>query len=121
MISINPSDDSVRLILTLTDKTTIEDPAYKLVLNSPYTNKTYRVDLGENASTYRFRYDEFILDSEIFKNMEVGIYFYSIYQTEEESNPIEVGLFKIIGEVETGYLTLPQDETDDDYLVYSPQ
>lgn len=120
MITIDPNLETVRFILTLTDKTTVENPEYTLVLYSPYTKKTYRTALGENISAYKFRYDEFILNSEIFKSMEAGAYFYSIYQTTEEQNPIEVGLLKIIGQGNERFISITPNETDDDFIVYNP-
>lgn len=119
MITIDTTQSSVGLILTLAEKTTVESPDYKLVLYSPFTKKNYRVELGVNTSSFTFRYDEFILDSEIFKSMEEGVYFYSIYQTSVEENPIEVGLLKIKGEVEE-YVSITPDETEDDFITYDP-
>jgi hypothetical protein len=117
MIVIDKATETTRLIFTLTEKTDVENPIYTLVLHSPYTNKTYSLELPANTSQYKERYDEFILDTEIFKDMESGSYYYSVLEGEP-SEVIQIGLATIVQPNEPDFITVNESETTDDYIVY---
>lgn len=100
---IDKNSDSTKLYFTLSENTSIQNPFYLLVINHYTTGKKYQIILPENISQYPERIDEFLLDTQIFKDMEVGQYSYAAFQSETEPDnesslgkPIEVGMLKII-------------------------
>ena len=126
MLTIDKDISANSLIVTVTELTTISDPYYLLMIFSPYTNKTYRIELPANTSENKVRYDEFILETALFNNIGEGLYNYSIYQSSELTTdelacgvPVEIGFMKIKSSTPTEtYISLESDETENQYTVY---
>lgn len=83
--------------------------------------------MPENTSVYTERIDKFLIDGEIFKDIEVGQYYYSMYQSETESetetglgNPVETGLINVTDELpaEDQFISVTSPEADDDFITY---
>lgn len=125
MVIIDKTLQSNRLLFTLKENTTIATPIYLLVLHSPFNKTTSRFILQNNTSPFTFRYDEFIIETLIFKDLTIGTYYYSVYQTSTESldettmgKAVETGILKVVGEAVEGYVSISPVETTDDFLVY---
>jgi hypothetical protein len=127
MITIDKDSNSQILVVTVTELTTIENPCYLLVINSAFTNNTYRIQLPENSSENIVRYDEFILDTAVFNYISEGLYNYSIYQssvlTYDENalgEAVEKGFMKVTSSTATEtYISAPAVEGECQYVVYN--
>ncbi|MBN9295381.1 MAG: hypothetical protein J0I41_00150 [Filimonas sp.] len=104
MIIIDKNKDENRIIVTVSEMTTIDNPYYLLVLYSPYLDKSFRIQLPANSSSHKERYDAFILPSTVFKNYTEGRYTYSIYQSSTVADnesllgmPVETGFLTVVG------------------------
>jgi len=102
MILIDKSLQVQKLVLTLTELTTIVNPVYLLVLANDFTKISSRFVLGTNLSQDLLRYDLFTLIQPQISPLEPGNYTYSVYQssvsvTEETGlgSPIESGKARI--------------------------
>ena len=127
MITIDKDLASQILVVTVTELTTIENPYYLLVINSAFTNNTYKFQLPENSTENIVRYDEFILDTAVFNNVGEGLYNYSIYQssvlTYDEhalGATVEKGFLKVTSSTATEtYISAPEQSGEDKYVVYN--
>ena len=139
MITINKELPDNILIVTVSDVNTAINPAYQLVIESDFTNKSYSFDLPANTSPYPSRYDEFVLAMAAYAeedyseedymvdgmgSCESGLYNYKIIETTT-SKICEVGLLKIVESIKTEqqelndtYTVIEPEATDDDYIVY---
>jgi hypothetical protein len=112
MILFDKTKAEARLILTLTE--TSGDTLFSLVLHSFYTNKTYTIELGEDASQFSFRYNEYFVPASVFTNMEAGRYVFNI-QERNTGRVVERGVATILDTPEVEYVTISPDEDEDDF------
>lgn len=120
MIIIDKTKENNSIIVTVSELATIDDPTYIMVIYSGFTNKTYQIELPANISPSKERYDEFLVDTLLFKDVEEGFYVYTIYQDSiMDDFVVEIGVLQVVGTVET-YISIQQLEEADDYIVYSP-
>ena len=99
------------VIVTLTEKQTLQQPHYLFVFQSRMTNEKIKfvVLAGEDISTAKSRYNMFAIDVDAyFANELEGWYRYTIYEQESDTNLDESLAVKIL---ETGLMFL-DDGTD---------
>lgn len=125
----NTSND---VVLTLTEKTTIESPTYLFSFKNDITNE-YKNFIAADTSTSTNRYNEFtivevgagiedLLNGEI-RLTEYGFYTYFIYAQSSPTNLVpadadelvEQGKMKLIGN-EVDYIE-PTNDNNDTYIV----
>lgn len=118
MILIDKRKTNQRLIVTLTENSDNIDANYRLDVHSPFSNKSYSVNLPENTSSFKERFDEFILSTSLINDWETGFYNYSI--TEINAGMVEVGSLKVIDAdtVPVPFISIQKTETDDDFIIY---
>lgn len=114
MILLDKSIAQSRLILTLTENS--NEVLFDLVLHSFYTNKTYTIELGEDHSDHPERFNEFTIESALYKEMEEGRYTYKVVERATEK-VIEHGVLTVKGTPSAEYLSIAQYESDDDFIV----
>jgi len=118
MIVIDKTVELSRIVVTISENVSDSSQGYNLSLHSPYDLHTYTISLPENTSAYQNRYDEFLLDTSIFNDMNEGQYYYTIKQVSD-GKILETGLLEIIGTAEDEVIiSLEEDETEDDFIVY---
>ena len=91
MLLIDRNKPFQTFILTLTESTSIDNPSYLMVIKNDATRDEFTLSLGENVSTGIERYDLFILDTDVFKDLLGGYYSFLVYQSSAEDNAIEEG------------------------------
>ncbi len=116
MLLIDKTQLQSRLIVTVSENTTVVDPVYILILFSEYTNKTFTYPLPANTSAFTDRYDEFY----ITLNVDPGVYTYTI--NELTDGIVEQGLCKVIDatseDYNEGIISITPPETQDDLIFY---
>lgn len=75
-----------RLVVTLTELTTIENPTYLWVVRCEQTHEVYTFIL-EDVSEFKERYNEFMLDEgqDVTFN-QTGYYYYEVHEQESTTN-----------------------------------
>jgi len=127
MLTIDKTQTTNTLVVTVSELTTLDNPFYLLVILSPYTNKVYRIQLPGNNSENKIRYDEFVVETSVFNSVDAGMYNYAIYQAAVETldenalgEPVEIGFLRVISPTADEYVSLPVEDRQDTYLVYKP-
>lgn len=125
-LNIDRNTATASFFITLTEKSTFDNPVYVIQLDSDTTNKTYTFNLGSDVSSFPDRYNRFDLSVATFSSIEDGLYNYSITEniyTPTQSNIVEVGMLKVLPlfNPESEYIYHTPNATDDDYVVYKPQ
>ena len=127
MLTIDKTQTTNSLVVTVSELTTLDNPFYLLVILSPYTNRVYRIQLPANNSENKIRYDEFVVETAVFNNIDAGMYNYAIYQSTVETldenacgEPVEIGFLRVISSTTDEYVSLPVEDEQDTYLVYKP-
>lgn len=124
MILIDKSKTTNKIIVTVSEKTTVDSPVYTLALFSPYTNKDFTLTLPANTSPHPSRYDLFEMNTTLFADIEPGFLWYTI--TEATDGMVETGLMKVVDEVLTPqqevdelFITMEPNPTEDDFITYN--
>jgi hypothetical protein len=124
MLIINKELDTVRLIVTVSTEMDNPENGFRLSIHSPFTNKDYSIILPANSSLFPERFDEFLVDSDEFSEMEPGEYRYSIYEySVEDVKLLEKGLLRVEStqEQSAGEFTFPEPTPqEDDFVIYDP-
>ena len=121
MLVIDKSLSENRLLVTF-DHPIESGNDLVLKIGSMFSNKSYQVVLPENTSQFPKRVYEFIIGN--MSEFEVGKYTYRIVEaipeTITEIQLLEIGLLEIIDSSlnQPEFITLPTQETDDDFIVY---
>jgi hypothetical protein len=125
MIQINKALSEQKLILTLTELSTIIAPKYLMVMKVDADGDVFKIFLPANVSPHIARYDAFIIDTDVFINMPEGMYTYSVYESASDNEstdesqfgePVEVGKLKIIGVKSETEIIAPIRK--DEYIIY---
>lgn len=105
----------------------------KLILRviNKASNRNHEFVLGQNISPYPKRYDEFSFSTDELIEWKEGMYVYEIWEEEYEAmrgevlilptgqtNPLEIGLLKVIDVKEETFISVEEDNTADDYIIY---
>ncbi|RZK04519.1 MAG: hypothetical protein EOO46_16490 [Flavobacterium sp.] len=121
MLQIDKTAEQNRIIVTISENVTDDSQGFNMILKSPSTLKTFNIDLPENTSTHKNRFDEFLLDTSIFNDMIEGQYVYFIYQ-KAGNKILETGLLEISDATKVDvFISIEQDEADDDIIFYTGQ
>ena len=115
MILIDTNNAIQKLVLTLTEKTTVDVPAYQLAFTNDATKEAHSIALF-GATYSNSRYDLFELATTLFDGMPTGYYTYTMYQDEAQTLPIEVGKLLIKGNAESFEIITPI--TNNEYIIY---
>jgi hypothetical protein len=115
----------IKLYMTLAENTTIEDAFYLMVLQSPDTNKTHRIQLINNSADFTDRVDVYQISIGEFDNL-AGLYYYSIFESADIptseiglGKPVELGLLKVISDSSVEYVSIFPAEEEDDIITYN--
>ena len=111
MIKIDRTQASTRLILTLGETTTAPGE-YVLHIQSSATGRDLAVPLVTNLSPYPQRYDEYVLDTQLFKDLAAGRCTYRVTSGDET---VEVGV-AFVTEAQEEFVFIEPTATDDDYV-----
>ncbi|CAB5218013.1 hypothetical protein UFOVP208_39 [uncultured Caudovirales phage] len=97
MIQLVRGEDK-NVIITLTEKTTIQDGFYYFEFIHETTKEliAFWLPFSANLTNFKYRNDEFFFDNNIFKSHSVGKYIYNVYESLVDNYG------DIIGMVETG-------------------
>ncbi|MFT3679426.1 MAG: hypothetical protein QM791_04085 [Ferruginibacter sp.] len=110
MLQFRQSDTSAILILTLTEKVSINEPNYLFVFTHVTTKEQVKFIKAEGAdeSTYPSRYNQFTINaSVVFDSRPVGEWHYKVYEQQSETNLDE----DLAGaELENGKLIIERSE-----------
>ena len=92
MVVFQKSNTSNDIILTLTEKVTIENPYYLFVFENRTTKGKVKFvkSSTDDLSSYPERFNEFTVARALFT--EIGKYVYRVYEQDNESNTDETGL-----------------------------
>lgn len=91
MILIDLTKPTQLLVLTLTEKTTIDAAVYTLTFFNDATKEDYSISLDDKLLNTNSRYDLFELANSLFDGMSIGYYTYTIFQDEAKASIIERG------------------------------
>jgi hypothetical protein len=121
MVTLDKRLTQQRLILTVSEKPIASGNELLLTAENKGTNQNFQIFLPANSSMYK-RYDEFIFPTTEITNWLQGQYVYVVWEynplTEQKIEELEIGLMKVVGEVEETFLSIEPDEADDDYFIY---
>ncbi len=115
MILIDTKKTNQKLVLTLTEKTTVDSPAYQLAFTNDATKESYSIALTGTLKNTNSRYDLFELATTLFSGMPIGYYTYTIYQDAEKLAPIEIGKLLIRDNESVEIITPIKSE---EYIIY---
>lgn len=103
------------IVVTLTEKTTLDDPYYLFVFTHLTTKEVVKIikSSGDDLSDYPRRYNEFSIDATLFPSL--GQWLYQVYEQESSTNEDPTGLT----EVENGKMNLLA-ANDFTYAKYEP-
>lgn len=104
MIYLNTANNSDKIVVTLTELTTIESPFYLFVFTHVLTKQVIAFIAGADESTHPERYNQFDIDTAVvFEDAPNGEWHYVAYQqdNDENTNPALTD-----GEVENGKMVL---------------
>lgn len=96
MIVLNLSSSSEKIIVTLTEKSTVENPTYLFTFTNVTTKSDVVTFTSTDLSNYKNRFNEFEINTaSVFANKNAGQWDYVV--TEIETNTIvENGKMKLI-------------------------
>lgn len=110
MIIIDKQNTEQKILVTLTEKTTITQAYYLFVFDSVVIGETYKFvkSVNDDLSAYPNRWNEFEIDAtDVFNGANLGQYQYTIYQQDNGTNLDPANLPK----VEQGKAILKETET----------
>ena len=114
MILIDRSKEIQTIVLTLSELTDVETPVYILNLKGDGKRDEFNIELPENLSTFKERFDLFQLDTDVFDSLSGGIYTYSITLN---NSPVETGK-AIIKDVFVDVFISPNSSFNDTIIAY---
>ncbi|OOQ57144.1 hypothetical protein [Mucilaginibacter pedocola] len=115
MLELTAGQQSEKIIVTLTELTTLEAPHYLFVFTHVATKQVVAVVMGADESPYPDRYNQFDINTATyFAGMPVGEWHYTAYQ---QDNPTNTNPAFTAGEVEFGKMRL-SSETDFEFTQY---
>lgn len=117
MVLVDKTKNQNKLLFTISENQTDELSTLNLVLQSPFSNESFTIVLPENTSQHKSRYDEFFVNTSIFNNMNEGQYYYQVIQLSG-NKLLESGLLELKGTPSLEYISVHNEESDDDLLVY---
>lgn len=94
MLFVSLNESVIRLILTISERMVESSGTLSMVIYSPFTKRSFNLELPENSSAYPNRYDEFIISKNDFPVKEEGIYQYTVY--DSLGNALENGSMKVL-------------------------
>jgi len=109
MLQFKQSDIDIRILLTLTELSTLQTPYYLFVFTHVTTKDTvsFIKSTDDDFSNYPERYNEYDINpSELFAGKDVGEWHYKVY---EQSSSTNTDIANTIGIVEEGKLLLERD------------
>lgn len=116
MILIDVTNPTQLLVLTLTEKTSVDAPVYTLTFFNDATKEDYSISLAGKLLDTNSRYDLFELSNSLFNGMPTGYYSYTIYQDEAKTNVIERGKLLIKDNGQAVEIISPI--RTDNYIIY---
>ncbi|RZK46003.1 MAG: hypothetical protein EOO97_00060 [Pedobacter sp.] len=119
MLLVQKTLPEARFIVTISEKMAVPATNIHMKIHSDFTKVTYDIELGQNTSSWKSRYDEFKVPMTVFQDFLPGFYNYTI---EADDLAVEEGMLRVmdLGQVEQPLVEIPE-ETQDDFLVYDPE
>ncbi|GAA4907150.1 hypothetical protein [Mucilaginibacter defluvii] len=114
MILIDTAKPKQKLILTLSEKVTVNQPEYLLAFTGDATNDTYQISLSDKLSASNSRYDLFTVDTSLFNGIPAGYYTYQVYQYA--NSIIETG--KLLIQIKEAEPEIISPIRSEEYLIY---
>ena len=118
MLQFKQTDTSTRILLTLTELSTLPNPFYLFVFTHVVTKDIvlFVKSTDDDFSNYPDRYNEYEIDpSVLFAGKDVGEWHYTIYEQDNINN---TEIANTIGVVEKGKLYLKRD-SEFSYITYN--
>jgi hypothetical protein len=125
MITLDKSLQNQRIICTISEIEMADGNVPILKVENKQNNTNYTLNLPENSSLYKSRFDEFIFPTSQVNDWIEGKYFYAIWEynssTQQLVQELEIGLLQILDATKDSsseYVSIAVDDTTDDYYVY---
>lgn len=115
MIELVQGNISERIIVTLNEKKTLENPFYLFVFTHSVTKGVVAFIAGADQSLFPDRYNEFEINTAVkFLNKPTGEWLYEVYEQESDTNTNPANS---TGLVENGKMRL-RDSEEFEYTAY---
>ena len=125
MITLDKSLQNQRVVCTISEISMAVGNVPILKVENKQNNTNYTLNLPENSSLYKSRFDEFIFPTSQVNDWIEGKYFYAIWEynssTQQLVQELEIGLLQILDATKDSsseYVSIAVDDTTDDYYVY---
>ncbi len=122
MIVIDKNIPTQSIIVTASESIVANDLRIKVY--STYTNKTFYLILEPNLSPYPNRYDEYSIAVADIATWDSGVYQYQLQDynsnTDTVNKTVEVGLMKVKSNTVSTFISIPQAEPENDFIVWNP-
>jgi hypothetical protein len=116
MILIDRNKTKQDIVLTLAEKTTVDEHNYLLHLINDADKSAYSIYLNDSLVSRNSRYDFYSVATSDFKDFSDGYYIYQIHQDGLDSDVIEVGKLLIVSAKEDVQIITPIRK--EEYLIY---
>lgn len=122
MIIIDKTLSNQRLIVTLSEHNPDDNNNLLFEVTNKVKNISYSLILPENTSTYKKRFDEFIIPTSSVLTWTEGRYMYMVWEVNPTTNAkiqeLEIGLLEVKKVDENDFISIPTTDSEDDLYVY---
>lgn len=115
----NKQEGSFTIIATINDTAINEGNDIVMKIYNPFIQKSYSLRLTNNLSSYPDRYAKYTVSDP--ENYETGVYRYTICEclpnTLDEVQVLEIGLLQVMDAPIQSFVSILNQDTDNDFLV----